>query len=191
VPAHFAPRVAERFEGCDLFALRLNEPRHHDVKEKSRYCQEYHRDDQSHPAQLLHFVGYELMGWLVGSTVGSQATVRRGEAVQLAQHFRLGGVRRQGHSRVVEGPFHVECCSQFRVAHPENAEAAAVGQYLAGRKLVDVFRRQRHADHAQWLFAAVDNGQDLIAWLEAVRQRERFANQHFIAVPWLDIPAAA
>src|SRR5262249_44962917 len=57
--------------------------------------------------------------------------------------------------------------------------------------LVDVLRRQGHANDGQLLPPAVDHRQDAVAGLEVVGLGERLADQHLAGTPRLDVAARA
>lgn len=94
-------------------------------------------------------------------------------------------------SCAISAALHVEQWAQRRAAHPEDTKTLVVRKYFGAANFIDVFRRKRSANDAKALPAAVDDSPDGTANVQVIGARKSFADEHFVRVSRLDVPAAA
>ena len=128
---------------------------------------------------------------LLVAAVGAQPAVAGQQQVEALDHVGLRGAGGQRERDVVEGAFHVVGRCQRCLAHPQHAEAPVVGEDRARADLVDVFRRQRHADDAQPLPAAVDDRAEAVTDLQVVGHGEGLARDDLVVAAGLHVAPGA
>ena len=129
------------------------------------------------------------MRHLLGSTVGTEASIGREQRVERCDHRALRRARRKRADEVVERPRHVVGGGKACARHPQDAELPIVGQRLAAADREHVFRRQRDADDGERLVTAVDQCPQRVARNEPVPHGEALADDHLV-VPAVLGPAA-
>ena len=138
VDADFAARVAERLERRDLLSLCVDHAGEHNIEEESGYAQENCGDHQGHALEFIQLILEELVGDLVISVVGAEATVALGELVYAVNHLFAVCAGHQAEREIIERAFHIECALHLFPVHPEDTVAQVVREHSARRDEVGV-----------------------------------------------------
>ena len=113
-------------------------------------------------------------------------SVRVQDAVEAGDGLVHGCARHHLEGHVVEAAFHVEGGPEGPAVHPEDAESVVVGDQLARRDDVHVLGGEAEAHDPELPPAAVDEGGDTVAGLQAVGVREDLAGDHLVGTARLD-----
>ena len=88
---------------------------------------------------------------------------------------------REGEREIVERAIEIERRRDFLVRHPEGAVGAIVRQRRAGARLKDNLRRQHDSGDSEFLAPTVEQQREVVAGMELVGFRKRFAHEHLAA----------
>ncbi len=174
-----AVAVTERLQEPDVGALGGDEPRQDDVEQEHRDRQEDRRQDRRHRAQLRQFVREIARRQHAIAAISTATTMGREQPVDVGGDGARRCARREPQHDIVEGAVEVERSSERLAAHPDDAEAARLGQDVAGRHREHELGTAGDARDAQRPTLAAQQHGERRARPQAVRLRERLVEQHF------------
>ena len=156
--------VAERLQGGDLFALRVDRPAHDDVQQEGRDADEDGGKYFRTGLELLEFLVQQPVGYLVLAAVGAESAValhdpdprRAGRRSTSASGWRV-------RTHAVERPVHVVGLAEGLAAHPENAVVLEIRAHRLRLHQQHELRREGDAGDRQPLPFAVDDRRKGIA----------------------------